>query len=1341
MAAPREWSADVDAAREERLSSMQCRSQQPALQQPGIEAQLGSEPLRGDNSSSSGEQQRVVEDAPMSRPRCTRASALDDGGHAPLAMPDRGQRDELFRRFDFNGNGMLSLAEIDKAVVELWPQFDHKRALMRAYKAADRDDDGFIKRREFRLLLKYIMYFDEMWAKFDEIDRDHDHRLTPAEFEQGCATMGIRLTRSSAAAEFAAMDENGGGFILFDEFCHWCARRQVHVESEGLTAEECETLGGPTDGNSMTGESDAPDIELSAAEQEEIRHKIYATLLAPAASLNESTVQARSSAKPAELTMAETGLKGFLDDAEACRVKGSWRAAAESYGQALGIAQRDDVAIDRADVAELHNRRGMVLHQLGDDESAVAAYTAGIDAAASSPRATLYCHRGLSRSRLGQLAAAEKDLRRAVELGGAAPNHRAVAELAEVSRARRSGMDLHAKSPPGASTGGTRDGDSKRRGADLELPHDITPITNGSPDSQHSSFTSPRSALGSKGHKKLSPKAAPRVRTRVSAQEARTKARVCAATGQSILPAGRGVRLLQEISSIATSYDDIELKALAKAALSEREEATAKWQRELTRLRQQSKRQRQDMDELRKSKDASVAEAAAARRQSDERVEAVRRHCDKMLREGRAKQQAAVRKRVDEVNLNCQQVLSTALASFRQLVNNVTNEVANAAGGTSSPAGTGLTIRNELLSRFDILASGIDAAFSEQQGSTEFLRSQASSPVYSETEVLGTSRSRSVSPIGRSIAHKSGGTEHAAIATVWHNDSIIGGSQTGLGIYSSDKQPSRPSPSKATLGPPPPTRTAVLLGLHDGADIPATGDQLTTPVHQIGRMKAPVVLTTEAQEAATKAVAAREAQWAAAAIQSFSASFENASPTTVGSKNVNISEMTLENQFHQFEKAKQRLDAPNEPENDDAAPTRILAQAASHNRSGPVRPPRRSNGESPPQNNTTQQILRQREAEAKLLVSDDITLAKQKLRSMSYTSHGQDPVSLLNMYDKDRSGQLSWAEFKAAVRKGGKLTATGPHGLSDVQLRRLFSAVDGDHSGTVSINELTKFVWGNENLLGEHSGISIESDAAKYAAPPPDDLAMPTHGPLALPTDMEQEAAFDRVDTNGNGSLSLAEIDKAVVEIWPTFDHKKALMRAYKAADLSGDGYIGRREFPHLLKYLVYFNNLWKQFEIIDSDHDGRLDVKEMHEASQMLGLDLSWTKTVEEFGRMDTDGGGYVRFDEFCAWCARNMHGTSAGEREEPEPELENEIEDEGAQHPDEIEVEVVDEFSDVNEDEGERHNEDEDEDEDGHIMRVTCPDGVGPGEAVRCACSIVSRLLLPCLTTQSGWAVAGYN
>ena len=36
---------------------------------------------------------------------------------------------------DYNNNEVVSLAEIDKAIVELWPEFDHKPALMRAYKA------------------------------------------------------------------------------------------------------------------------------------------------------------------------------------------------------------------------------------------------------------------------------------------------------------------------------------------------------------------------------------------------------------------------------------------------------------------------------------------------------------------------------------------------------------------------------------------------------------------------------------------------------------------------------------------------------------------------------------------------------------------------------------------------------------------------------------------------------------------------------------------------------------------------------------------------------------------------------------------------------------------------------------------------------------------------------------------------------------------------------------------------------------------------------------------------------------------------------------------------------
>jgi hypothetical protein len=79
-----------------------------------------------------------------------------------LVMPDKESRTKLFHEIDVNGNGGLSLAEIDKAVVSgqigqamHCPDFNHKPALMRAYKAADTDGDAFIERREFFKLLKY----------------------------------------------------------------------------------------------------------------------------------------------------------------------------------------------------------------------------------------------------------------------------------------------------------------------------------------------------------------------------------------------------------------------------------------------------------------------------------------------------------------------------------------------------------------------------------------------------------------------------------------------------------------------------------------------------------------------------------------------------------------------------------------------------------------------------------------------------------------------------------------------------------------------------------------------------------------------------------------------------------------------------------------------------------------------------------------------------------------------------------------------------------------------------------------------------------------------------------
>jgi Ca2+-binding EF-hand superfamily protein len=283
---------------------------------------------------------------------------------------------------------------------------------------------------------------------------------------------------------------------------------------------------------------------------------------------------------------------------------------------------------------------------------------------------------------------------------------------------------------------------------------------------------------------------------------------------------------------------------------------------------------------------------------------------------------------------------------------------------------------------------------------------------------------------------------------------------------------------------------------------------------------------------------------------------------------------------------------------------------------------------------------RSEEARAQILASDEFVPLKRNLRALSYGIKGQDPRKLFAHYDRDNSGELEFGEFRNAVRKGGHVGASV---CSDAQLRKLFSAVDTDGSGEVEVTELTNFIWGNQNLLGKHG----DHDAADHAAPPPEDVAEVTHGSLAMPTAADRERAFQRIDLNSNGILSLAEIDKAVIEIWPEFNHKQVLMRAYKAADVNQNGLISRDEFPLLLKYLVYFDNLWEKFAAIDKDGDHQLNVKEFHEGAQMLGLGaehgVTWVTTVQEFGRMDEDGGGYVRFDEFCAWCARKAVAVAA--------------------------------------------------------------------------------------------------
>jgi len=143
-------------------------------------------------------------------------------GKFKAALTDKKQLLKWWHELDFNGNNIVSLAEIDKWVVESYPLLNHKPALMRAYKKTIREGNGddWVQKKEFKALLGSLFYFNKIFWIFNEIDGD-DRRLDVDEFKRCLAMFSCNMSDGEARSEFSRIDKNGGGIILFDEFCQW----------------------------------------------------------------------------------------------------------------------------------------------------------------------------------------------------------------------------------------------------------------------------------------------------------------------------------------------------------------------------------------------------------------------------------------------------------------------------------------------------------------------------------------------------------------------------------------------------------------------------------------------------------------------------------------------------------------------------------------------------------------------------------------------------------------------------------------------------------------------------------------------------------------------------------------------------------------------------------------------------------------------------------------------------------------------------------------------------------------------------------------------------------------
>ena len=103
------------------------------------------------------------------------------------------ERENQWMQIDVNGNGLLSLAEVDKGlrdIIRLPALFNAKPVIQRAFTAAKTKvksksmyGDDYIQKSEYRFFLKYLRMYYEYWVAFDLIDLDGDKRLTFKEFQ------------------------------------------------------------------------------------------------------------------------------------------------------------------------------------------------------------------------------------------------------------------------------------------------------------------------------------------------------------------------------------------------------------------------------------------------------------------------------------------------------------------------------------------------------------------------------------------------------------------------------------------------------------------------------------------------------------------------------------------------------------------------------------------------------------------------------------------------------------------------------------------------------------------------------------------------------------------------------------------------------------------------------------------------------------------------------------------------------------------------------------------------------------------------------------------------------
>ncbi|KAK2969369.1 hypothetical protein RJ640_000641 [Escallonia rubra] len=134
----------------------------------------------------------------------------------------------------------------------------------------------------------------------------------------------------------------------------------------------------------------------------------------------------------------------------------------------------------------------------------------------------------------------------------------------------------------------------------------------------------------------------------------------------------------------------------------------------------------------------------------------------------------------------------------------------------------------------------------------------------------------------------------------------------------------------------------------------------------------------------------------------------------------------------------------------------------------------------------------------------------------------------------------------------------------------------------------------------------------------------------------EVKRVFERFDANGDGKISASEL-AGVMKTLGSDTSKEEISRMMEEFDTDHDGFINLEEFAGICKVGGGgtaddggLKELHDAFELYDQDKDGRISAAELYQILSRLGERCSIEECAQMIKSIDSDGDGFVSFEEF---------------------------------------------------------------------------------------------------------------